>query len=187
MDLTTLTIPATRAAIAEKKISASQLVQEFYGKIQAEDGEIHAYLTLSKDRAEQQAAKIDDLLNRGAALPELAGVPIAIKDVMTTRGVRTTAGSKILGNFIPPYDCTAVARLEAEGAIILGKLNCDEFAMGSSNENSAYGPVHNPRDVTRVPGGSSGGSAAAVAAGFAVATLGSTPADRSASLPPSAV
>src|SRR6478672_4128285 len=173
MDLTTLTIAATRAAIAEKKFSASQLVQEFYGKIQAEDGEIHAYLTLSKDRAEQQAAKIDDVVNRGENLPKLAGVPVAIKDVMTTKGVRTTAGSKILGNYIPPYDCTAVARLEAEGAILLGKLNCDEFAMGSSNENSAYGPVHNPRDVTRVPGGSSGGSAAAVAAGMAVATLGS--------------
>jgi aspartyl-tRNA(Asn)/glutamyl-tRNA(Gln) amidotransferase subunit A len=173
MDLSTLTIAATRAAIAEKKISASQLVQEFYGKIEAEDGEIHAYLTLSKGRAEQQAAKIDDLVNRGENLPKLAGLPVAIKDVMCTKGVRTTAGSKILDNFIPPYDCTAVARLEAEGAILLGKLNCDEFAMGSSNENSAYGPVHNPRDVTRVPGGSSGGSAAAVAAGMAVATLGS--------------
>jgi aspartyl-tRNA(Asn)/glutamyl-tRNA(Gln) amidotransferase subunit A len=173
MDLSTLTIAATRAAIAEKKISASQLVQEFYGKIEAEDGEIHAYLTLSKGRAEQQAAKIDDAVNRGENLPRLAGVPVAIKDVMCTKGVRTTAGSKILDNFIPPYDCTAVARLEAEGAILLGKLNCDEFAMGSSNENSAYGPVHNPRDVTRVPGGSSGGSAAAVAAGMAVATLGS--------------
>ena len=173
MHLSTLTIAATRAAIAEKKISALQLVQEFYAKIQAEDGDIHAYLTLSKDRAEQQAEKIDDLVRRGGTLPKLAGVPVAIKDVMTTRGVRTTAGSKILDNFIPPYDCTAVARLEAEGAILLGKLNCDEFAMGSSNENSAYGPVHNPRDVTRVPGGSSGGSAAAVAAGTAVATLGS--------------
>jgi aspartyl-tRNA(Asn)/glutamyl-tRNA(Gln) amidotransferase subunit A len=100
-------------------------------------------------------------------------VPVAIKDVMVTRGVRTTAGSKILENYIPPYDCTAVARMEAAGAVILGKLNCDEFAMGSSNENSAYWPVHNPRDLERVPGGSSGGSAAAVAAGMAVATLGS--------------
>src|SRR5229473_289494 len=173
MDLNNLTIAGTRSALKEKKISASQLAQEFYSRIAADDGEIHSYLTLSKDRADQQAAKIDELVNQGAPLPRLAGVPVAIKDVMCTKGLRTTAGSKILENFIPPYDCTAVVRLETEGAIMLGKLNCDEFAMGSSNENSAYGPVRNPRDTTRVPGGSSGGSAAAVAAGMAVATLGS--------------
>src|SRR5208283_3967348 len=106
-------------------------------------------------------------------LQPLGGVPVGIKDVMSTRGVRTTAGSKILGHYIPPFDCTAVARLESAGAVVLGKTNCDEFAMGSSNENSAFRPVHNPRDLTRVPGGSSGGSAAAVAADMAVATLGS--------------
>jgi aspartyl-tRNA(Asn)/glutamyl-tRNA(Gln) amidotransferase subunit A len=116
---------------------------------------------------------MDALAAKGEKLPPLGGVPVAIKDVMVTKGVRTTAGSKILGNYIPPYDCTAVARLEAAGAVVLGKLNCDEFAMGSSNENSAWKPVHNPRDLTRVPGGSSGGSAAAVAADMAVATLGS--------------
>jgi len=173
MDLNSLTIDSTRTAIAAKQISASALAQQFYGKIKAEDPEIHAYLTLCEDRALQQAKRIDDLVNRGAPLPPLAGVPIGIKDVMVTRGIRTTAGSKILDNFIPPYDCTAVARLEAAGAIVLGKMNCDEFAMGSSNENSAFGPVRNPRDKSRVPGGSSGGSAAAVAAGTAVATLGS--------------
>jgi aspartyl-tRNA(Asn)/glutamyl-tRNA(Gln) amidotransferase subunit A len=173
MDLNSLTIDSTRAAIAAKQITASSLVEHFYRKIKAEDHEIHAYLTLCEDRALRQAKSIDDLANRGAALPPLGGVPIGIKDVMVTEGVRTTAGSKILENFIPPYDCTAVARLEAAGAIVLGKMNCDEFAMGSSNENSAYGPVRNPRDPSRVPGGSSGGSAAAVAAGTAVATLGS--------------
>ncbi|MGZ4860772.1 MAG: Asp-tRNA(Asn)/Glu-tRNA(Gln) amidotransferase subunit GatA [Candidatus Angelobacter sp.] len=173
MDLTSLTIDSTRTAIAEKQFTASTLVEQFYGKIKAEDPGVHAYLTLCEDRAAQQAKTIDDIVSRGAALPPLAGVPIGIKDVMVTTGIRTTAGSKILQNFIPPYDCTAVARLEAAGAIVLGKMNCDEFAMGSSNENSAYGPVRNPRDQSRVPGGSSGGSAAAVAAGTAVATLGS--------------
>jgi aspartyl-tRNA(Asn)/glutamyl-tRNA(Gln) amidotransferase subunit A len=173
MDLNSLTIETTRTAVAAKQITASELVEKFYGRIKADDPEIHAYLTLSEDRAFAQAKHIDGLVSKGAPLPPLAGVPVGIKDVMVTRGVRTTAGSKILENFVPPYDCTAVARLEAAGAIVLGKMNCDEFAMGSSNENSAYGPVRNPRDKSRVPGGSSGGSAAAVAAGTAVATLGS--------------
>lgn len=120
-----------------------------------------------------KAAEMDALAAKGDKLPPLGGVPVGIKDVMVTKGIRTTAGSKILGNYVPPYDCTAVSRLEAAGAVVLGKLNCDEFAMGSSNENSAWKPVHNPRDLTRVPGGSSGGSAAAVAADMAVAALGS--------------
>ncbi len=116
---------------------------------------------------------MDRMAAEGKTLPPLGGVPVGIKDVMSTRGLRTTAGSKILENYIPPYDCTAVARMEAAGAVVLGKMNCDEFAMGSSNENSAYGPVRNPRDLNRVPGGSSGGSAAAVAADMAVVALGS--------------
>jgi aspartyl-tRNA(Asn)/glutamyl-tRNA(Gln) amidotransferase subunit A len=173
MDINLLTVESTRSAIREKQFTAARLVDEFYKKIVAEDPEIQAYLMLCQDRAQQQAGRIDDLVGRGEPLPPLAGVPLAIKDVMVTKGVRTTAGSRILENFIPPYDCTAVARLEAAGAIVLGKTNCDEFAMGSSNENSAYGPVRNPRDRSRVPGGSSGGSAAAVAAGTAVAALGS--------------
>ena len=173
MDLNALTVVSTITAIAEKQFTATRLVEEFYRKIETEDGSIHAYLTLCEERAFAQAKRIDDLVAKGDPLPPLAGVPIAIKDVMVTLGVRSTAGSKMLDNFIPPYDCTTVARLEAAGAIILGKTNCDEFAMGSSNENSAYGPVRNPRDTTRVPGGSSGGSAAAVAAGTAVASLGS--------------
>jgi aspartyl-tRNA(Asn)/glutamyl-tRNA(Gln) amidotransferase subunit A len=173
MELSTLTVASTRTAIAEKQFTATRLVEDFYKKIKAEDGDVHAYLTLAEARAFAQAKRVDDAVAKGNPLPPLAGVPVAIKDVMVTRGVRSTAGSKVLENFIPPYDCTAVARLEAAGAIVLGKTNCDEFAMGSSNENSAYGPVRNPRDKSRVPGGSSGGSAAAVAAGTAVASLGS--------------
>jgi aspartyl-tRNA(Asn)/glutamyl-tRNA(Gln) amidotransferase subunit A len=173
MDLANLTIDTARAAVQERSISAAALAESFYVKIASDDPKIGAYLTLSKERAFEQAKRMDDLAAKGETLPPFGGVPIAIKDVMVTRGLRTTAGSKILENYIPPYDCTAVTRLEAAGAVILGKLNCDEFAMGSSNENSAYKPVHNPRDLERVPGGSSGGSAAAVAAGMAIATLGS--------------
>src|SRR6202453_3998278 len=166
------TIDDIRGAIAERQTTATAAAGDFYSRIKKEDPEIGAFLTLCEERALAQAGLIDAMAAEGKDLPPLAGVPVAIKDVMVTNGVRTTAGSKILDNFIPPYDCTAVARLEAAGAVILGKLNCDEFAMGSSNENSAYGAVHNPRDKSRVPGGSSGGSAAAVAAGMAVATLG---------------
>jgi len=173
MDLHSLTIDAVRSAVQEGKTTATSLAEAFYSKIEKDDLQIGAYLTLSKDRALEQAARMDSLAAKGETLPPLGGVPVGIKDVLVTRGVRTTAGSKILGNYIPPYDCTAVARLEAAGAVMLGKLNCDEFAMGSSNENSAWRPVHNPRDLSRVPGGSSGGSAAAVAADMAVATLGS--------------
>src|SRR5216117_978414 len=173
MELTGLTIDSARSAIADGKTSATALALEFYAKIESDDTKIGAYLILSHERGLEKASEIDRLADKGAELPPLAGVPVGIKDVLVTKGVRTTAGSKILGNYVPPYDCTAVARLEAAGAVVLGKLNCDEFAMGSSNENSAYKPVHNPRDLSRVPGGSSGGSAAAVAADMAVATLGS--------------
>ncbi|HWZ82889.1 MAG TPA: Asp-tRNA(Asn)/Glu-tRNA(Gln) amidotransferase subunit GatA [Terriglobales bacterium] len=168
-----LTIDTIRSAIAARTTTATTLTDEFYARIKQEDPEIGAFLTLSKERAHAKAAEIDKLAAAGNPLPPLAGVPVAIKDVMVTCDVRTTAGSRILEKFVPPYDCTAVARLEAAGAVILGKLNCDEFAMGSSTENSAYHPVRNPHDKTRVPGGSSGGSAAAVAANMAVATLGS--------------
>jgi aspartyl-tRNA(Asn)/glutamyl-tRNA(Gln) amidotransferase subunit A len=173
MDLTSLTIETARTAVQEQKTTALALAEAHYARIQKEDGQIGAYLTLSKERALEQADKIDRMAAEGKPLPPLGGVPVGIKDVMSTRGVRTTAGSKILENYVPPYDCTAVTRMEAAGAVVLGKLNCDEFAMGSSNENSAYHPVRNPRDLSRVPGGSSGGSAAAVAADMAVATLGS--------------
>ena len=173
MDLNLLTIDAARSAVQERKTSAVALAEAYYAKIESDDPKIGAYLTLSKVRAMAKAIEIDALAAKGDKLPPLGGVPVGIKDVMVTKGVRSTAGSKILGNYIPPYDCTAVTRLEAAGAVVLGKLNCDEFAMGSSNENSAWKPVHNPRDLSRVPGGSSGGSAACVAADMAVVALGS--------------
>jgi aspartyl-tRNA(Asn)/glutamyl-tRNA(Gln) amidotransferase subunit A len=161
-----------REALAAKKVSARELATEFYGRIEARNRDLNAYLTLCPERAYAQADRIDALRASRKPLPALAGVPIAVKDVISTRGVRTTCGSKILENYVPPYDATAVERLEAAGAVVLGKTNCDEFAMGSSNENSAYGPVRNPVAPDRVPGGSSGGSAAAVAAGLAVVSLG---------------
>jgi aspartyl-tRNA(Asn)/glutamyl-tRNA(Gln) amidotransferase subunit A len=173
MDLNLLTIDAARSAIQERRTTAVSLAEALYGKIENDDQKIGAYLTLSKERALAKALEMDALAAKGEKLPRLGGVPVGIKDVLATRGVRSTAGSKILGNYVPPYDCTAVLRLEAAGAVVLGKTNCDEFAMGSSNENSAWKPVHNPRDLSRVPGGSSGGSAAAVAADMAIAALGS--------------
>jgi aspartyl-tRNA(Asn)/glutamyl-tRNA(Gln) amidotransferase subunit A len=168
----TWTIQGVKEALAAKKVSARELAGEFYKRIDGKNRELNAYLTLCEERAYAQADKIDALVAAGKPLPELAGAPLAIKDVISTRGVKTTCGSKILEHYVPPYDATAVERLEAAGAVILGKTNCDEFAMGSSNENSAYGPVRNPEAPDRVPGGSSGGSAAAVAAGLAVASLG---------------
>src|SRR5215469_9289111 len=134
MNLSGLTIDSARSAVAKRKTSATALAEAFYAKIESDDPKIGAYLLLSKERALEKAATIDNLAHNGSSLPPLAGVPVGIKDVMVTRNVRTTAGSKILGNYVPPYDCTAVARLEAAGAVVLGKLNCDEFAMGSSNE-----------------------------------------------------
>jgi aspartyl-tRNA(Asn)/glutamyl-tRNA(Gln) amidotransferase subunit A len=166
------TIRATRQAILNGETTAVALAEHYYQAIGAEDSKINAWLSLSRDRAMAQASRIDGMFQKGEQLPALAGVPVGIKDVLTMQGAPATAGSKILQGYLPPYDATAVARLEAAGAVLLGKLNCDEFAMGSSNENSAYGPVHNPRALDRVPGGSSGGSAAAVAAEMAVATLG---------------
>ena len=173
MDLKSLTIDGARSAVQRRETTALALAEAHYARIQQEDGQIGAFLTLSKERALEQADRIDRMAAEGQTLPPLGGVPVGIKDVLSTRGVRTTAGSKILENYIPPYDSTAVARMEAAGAMVLGKMNCDEFAMGSSNENSAYHPVRNPSDLSRVPGGSSGGSAAAVAAAMAVAALGS--------------
>jgi len=173
-----LTIDQVHAALANGTTTATALAEEHYMRIAADDApqaggkRINSFLTISRERALAQAEKIDAATGRGETLPALAGVPVGIKDVLAMQGSVATAGSKILAGYKPPYDATAVAKLETAGAVLLGKLNCDEFAMGSSNENSAYGAVKNPRALNRVPGGSSGGSAAAVAAGFAVATLG---------------
>lgn len=166
------TIESVREALAAKRISARELTAEFCRRIEQRNPELNAYLALSPERAYKQADYIDGLVTRGEPLPRLAGLPLAVKDVLSTKGVVTTCGSRILEGYRPPFDATAVERLEHAGAILLGKTNCDEFAMGGSNENSAYGPVRNPVAMNRVPGGSSGGSAAAVAGGLAVAALG---------------
>src|ERR1700719_233458 len=168
----TWTIAGVRDALRTKEISARELTRDFFARIEDRNRQLNAFLTLSIERAYAQADRIDALIAKGDALPPLAGVPVAVKDVISTRGIPTTCGSKILESYNPPYDATAIERLKRAGAVILGKTNCDEFAMGSSNENSAYGPVRNPVALDRVPGGSSGGSAAAVAAGLAVAALG---------------
>ena len=153
-------------------LSAAEVVESALARVREVDERLHAFLLVTGDQARAAAADVDDRLRRGDPVAPVAGVPLALKDVLTTRGIRTTAGSRILEPYTPPYDCTPWARLKESGAALIGKTNCDEFAMGSSNENSAYGPVHNPWDLERVPGGSSGGSAASVAAGEAVWALG---------------
>ena len=166
------TLAELREGIAAGRIKSADLASSYYDRIAEINPDLNIYLSLTKQRALEQAARVDAAAAKGDPLGPLAGVPVGIKDVLVVRGAPATAGSKILKGYQPPYDATAVNRLEAAGAVVLGKLNCDEFAMGSSNENSAYGPVRNPVDPERVPGGSSGGSAAAVAANLAVATLG---------------
>jgi len=166
------TIPEVRTALETRKISARELLTDFYSRIGQRNAELNIYLAQSPERAYAQADRIDAAIAAGDALPAMAGVPIAVKDVISTRGIPTTCGSRILEGYRPAFDATAVTLLERAGAMILGKTNCDEFAMGSSNENSAYGPVRNPVATEYVPGGSSGGSAAAVAANLAVVSLG---------------
>jgi aspartyl-tRNA(Asn)/glutamyl-tRNA(Gln) amidotransferase subunit A len=153
-------------------VSATELLEEQLADIEAVEPKVHAFLRLSTGTAREQAAAADRRYAEGSPLGPLDGIPAAIKDVLCTEGIETTAGSKILQGFRPPYDATAIARLRAAGAVFLGMTNCDEFAMGSSTENSGYFPTRNPWNLDRVPGGSSGGSAAAVAAGEAVYSLG---------------
>jgi aspartyl-tRNA(Asn)/glutamyl-tRNA(Gln) amidotransferase subunit A len=167
------TLAVLRAEIAAGRTKATDLAASYYDRIARVNPALNVYLSLTKERALAQAARVDAMAAKGDPLAPLAGIPVGIKDVLVMQGAPSTAGSKILEDYRPPYDATVVTKLEAAGAVLLGKLNCDEFAMGGSNENSAYGPVLNPVDTERVPGGSSGGSAAAVAANLAVATLGS--------------
>jgi aspartyl-tRNA(Asn)/glutamyl-tRNA(Gln) amidotransferase subunit A len=173
MELTDLTIEGIREGLAARNFSAQELVRAHLDRIGEKDKDVRAFLSLTPERALAKAAEADKKIAAGEPLGKLAGVPVAIKDVLLVRGHKTTCASKILEPYAANYDATAVARLEAAGACILGKTNCDEFAMGSSTENSGYFPTHNPHDLSRVPGGSSGGSAAAVAANLAVVALGS--------------
>ncbi len=173
LEIPKLTIGSIREGLQKRHFSAVELAREALRFAEAENPKTNAYLHFCPERALAAARSVDEKLARGEDPGALGGVPVAVKDVILTKNVRTTAASKMLANYIPPYDATAIQRLEASGGVILGKTNCDEFAMGSSNENSAFGPVRNPVDPERVPGGSSGGSGAAAAQGTAVLALGS--------------
>ena len=160
------------ASLKAGEISSVELTQAHLDQIAKVDSEVHAFLYVDSEGAINQARAIDEKRKSGADLPPLAGVPLALKDVMTQKGIPTTCGSKMLEGWRPPYDSTVVTRLKENGVVILGKTNMDEFAMGSSTENSAYGPTHNPWDLTRIPGGSGGGSSAALAAFEAPLAIG---------------
>ena len=168
-----LTLAQAAASLRSGELSARELLQATLDRAALTEAELHAFLTIDREGAFAAAARADEVLARGDEVGPLHGLPVAVKDNMVTTGVETTAGSQILAGYLPPYDATAVASLKKAGAVIIGKTNLDEFAMGSSTENSGYGPSANPWDTGRVPGGSSGGSAAAVAAGSALLALGS--------------
>jgi aspartyl-tRNA(Asn)/glutamyl-tRNA(Gln) amidotransferase subunit A len=172
LELYNLTIHELHEKLKKKEITSLELTEVFLKRIDAIDGKIKAYITVTKEEAVKQAKEADKRLASGKDITPLTGVPIAVKDIFCTNGVRTTCASKILDNFVPPYDATVIKKLKDAGAVILGKNNMDEFAMGSSTENSAYFVTKNPWDVERVPGGSSGGSAASVAAGECAASIG---------------
>jgi len=171
--MTQHTVESIRDGLLRKTFSAVEFTREALAHAERENPKTNAYLLLAPERAVKSAELVDEKIAAGHDPGPLAGVPVAVKDVIVTKDLRTTCGSKILANYIPPYNATAIDRIEAAGGIVIGKTNCDEFAMGSSNENSAFGPVRNPVAPDRVPGGSSGGSAAVVAQGTAVVSLGS--------------
>ena len=157
--------------IKNKEISSAELTKSVFDRIKAVEGNVDAYLTLDEENAMKKAAEIDEKLAKGEELSPLAGIPVGIKDNISTKGLRTTCASKMLGNYVPPFNATIMNKLD--DIVVTGKLNMDEFAMGSSTENSHFKPTKNPFDTERIPGGSSGGSAAAVAAREAIVTLGS--------------
>lgn len=173
MELYKLTIHETKELLQKGDISARQVTESVIRRIEEVEGKVDAFNTITADRALEQADKVDKAIEQGEEISDLAGIPMAVKDNICTLDVRTTCSSKMLENFIPPYDATVMSRLKGQGAILLGKLNMDEFAMGSSTENSAFKKTNNPWDLERVPGGSSGGSAAAVIADEAMFSLGS--------------
>ncbi len=173
MDFNNLTITQIHQGLAKKEFSALEITQNFLNKIKKDDKKISAFLTTTEDLALSRAKKIDNLISTNVDFPFLAGIPLAVKDNILVEGVRNTCASKILENYIAPYDATCIKKLKEQGAVILGKTNLDEFAMGGSTENSAFFPTKNPKDLERVPGGSSGGSVAAVASDMCCYALGS--------------
>src|ERR1700691_3556776 len=172
MDVSKLTIAQARKDLDAKKYSALDLTNAYLENIRAKDKDIHAYLEVWEDSAREEAKKADEVIAAGKSLP-LTGIPLAIKDNILIEGRIASAASKMLENYRASYDAFVIKKLKEQGAVFLGRVNMDEFAMGSSTENSAYGPTKNPHDLSRVPGGSSGGSAAAVAGDLALAALGS--------------
>ena len=173
MSLCQLTAHELHEKLKAREITSAELTQSVYNRIDAVEGRIEGYITLTKETALRQAEAADEGFQRGDEMPPLAGIPIGVKDVICTKGVLTTCGSKILGNFTPPYDATVMTKLHRQGSVVIGKTNMDEFAMGSSTENSAYRITRNPWDLEAIPGGSSGGSAAVVAVDEAICSLGS--------------